>query len=105
MSVANHGAEALDFLRGTTYARGVVDNDRVPVTLDVILMDWEMPVMDGLTAVREIRKMERDGGPLSGHVPVIAVTANVRNEQITKAMDAGMVSVCFSLPFSLVWIC
>lgn len=105
VSVANHGAEALDFLRGTTYARGVVDNDRVPVTLDVILMDWEMPVMDGLTAVREIRKMERDGGPLSGHLPVIAVTANVRNEQITKAMDAGMVSVCFSLPFSLVWIC
>lgn len=91
VSVANHGAEALDFLRKSKYAASP-DAEVEAHLLDVILMDWEMPVMDGLTAVREIRRMQRER-VLEGHVPVIAVTANVRAEQITKAMDSGMVSL------------
>lgn len=104
VSVANHGVEALEFLRRTTYASSSYVNpastndnsdgsDKFPpvMALDVILMDWEMPVMDGLSAVKEIRRMQKEG-MLKGHVPVIAVTANVRNEQITQAMEAGMVS-------------
>ena len=58
-----------------------------------------MPVLDGLTATREIRQKELTGTGLLGQtialsgarLPVIAVTANVRREQIDAAMDAGAV--------------
>ena len=75
VAVANHGGEALEYLRTTAYCMP----GEAP-QLSLILMDWEMPVMDGLTCVREIRKLE-DEGVIKGHVPVIAVTANVRSEQ------------------------
>lgn len=55
--------------------------------------------MDGLTCVSEIRKMEKEG-KISQHVPVIAVTANVRHGQITKAMERGMDEVV-SKPFRI----
>lgn len=45
--------------------------------------------MDGLSCVREIRKLQASGKLIS-HIPVIAVTANARGEQIKIAMDAGM---------------
>ena len=51
-----------------------------------------MPVMDGLTCVRRIREYEQ-AGHIVGHVPVIAITANARSEQINIAMDAGMDTV------------
>jgi CheY-like chemotaxis protein len=54
-------------------------------------MDQEMPIMDGLTCTRRIRELEAQG-KLTGHVPIIAVTANARPEQVQTAMDAGMVS-------------
>lgn len=47
--------------------------------------------MNGLDCTREIRKLEAEG-KLTGHVPIIAVTANARAEQVQTAMDAGMVS-------------
>ncbi|KAF2142924.1 uncharacterized protein K452DRAFT_226207 [Aplosporella prunicola CBS 121167] len=91
VSVANHGAEAIEHLRRTRYCKsGGLD-------LSVILMDWEMPVMDGLTCVRAIRQLQKEG-TVDGHVPIIAVTANVRNEQITMANEAGMDDVV-SKPF------
>lgn len=46
--VANHGGEALEFLRSTTYCR----SDESAQKLSLILMDWEMPVMNGLDCVR-----------------------------------------------------
>ena len=49
-----------------------------------------MPVMDGLTCTKKIRELERDG-KLTGHVPIIAVTANARAEQVRTALEAGMV--------------
>jgi CheY-like chemotaxis protein len=55
--------------------------------------------MDGLTCVGEIRKLEREG-KIKQHVPVIAVTANVRDGQITKAMESGMDGVV-SKPFRI----
>jgi CheY-like chemotaxis protein len=96
VDVANHGAEAIDFLQNTAYWNGstVADEEH---DLSAILMDWEMPVMDGLTAVKKIREYEKEG-MLKGHVPVIAVTANVRQQQISEAMDAGMDDVV-SKPF------
>lgn len=63
-------------------------------TYDIILMDLEMPVLNGLEATREIRKREEKSG---GRVPVIVVTANVRREQIRVAMEAGAVSFFFFL--------
>jgi CheY-like chemotaxis protein len=51
-----------------------------------------MPVMDGLTCVRKIREHEASGHILS-HIPVIAITANARSEQINIAMEAGMDTV------------
>ena len=51
-----------------------------------------MPIMDGLTCVKKITRLQ-DEGWIVGHVPVIAVTANARSEQITTAKDGGMDSV------------
>ena len=42
-----------------------------------------MPVLDGLSAVRIIREMER-AGEIKGHIPILAVTANARKEQVDK---------------------
>ena len=85
--VANHGGECLDRLRESTFWKG---NGRDGLEISVILMDQEMPVMDGLTCTKEIRKLEERGEVIS-HVPIIAVTANARSEQIDTAMDVGMV--------------
>jgi CheY-like chemotaxis protein len=54
---------------------------------DVILMDMQMPVMDGLTATRRIRGLaDRD----AARTPIIAMTANVLPEQVARCREAGM---------------
>jgi CheY-like chemotaxis protein len=55
--------------------------------------------MDGLTCVRRIRELQQEG-VIHGHVPVIAVTANVRSEQVAVALKAGMDDV-ISKPFRI----
>jgi CheY-like chemotaxis protein len=95
--VANHGGEALDILRKSTYWNHEADTEHATpeserIGLSVVLMDQEMPIMDGLTCTRKIREFEREG-KFVRHIPVIAVTANARNEQIETAMNAGMVSI------------
>lgn len=67
--------------------------------LGVVLMDKEMPVMDGLACTSKIREMERNG-ELRRHVPIIAVTANARSEQIATLLAAGMDDVV-SKPFRI----
>ncbi|MBO9707765.1 MAG: response regulator [Caulobacter sp.] len=52
---------------------------------DLILMDVQMPVMDGLTATRRIRASET-----GERAPIVAMTANVLPDQIAKCLDAGM---------------
>ena len=54
---------------------------------DAILMDVRMPVMDGLDATREIRKLDR---PDAAEIPVIALTANAFEEDVKDCLDAGM---------------
>ena len=53
---------------------------------DAVLMDCEMPVMDGYTAAREIRRLENG----SAHVPIVAVTASVMQGDVERALAAGM---------------
>lgn len=90
--IANHGLEALEFLRTTRFWRDNAASDGGE-DLTVVLMDWEMPVMDGLSATRKMRQWEAEG-VLTRHLKVIATTANAREEQVQMALQAGVVS-CF----------
>jgi CheY-like chemotaxis protein len=58
-----------------------------PERYDAILMDVQMPVMDGYEATRAIRAMDH---PRAKTVPIIAITANVFKEDIKKCIVAGM---------------
>jgi len=95
--VANHGGEALTFLKRTEWyskPKGEVSQESTSsenIPLSVVLLDLEMPVMDGLTCIGKIREMQ-GRGEFTGHLPVIAVTANARNEQMENALKSGMVS-------------
>ncbi|OYV02184.1 MAG: hypothetical protein CFE45_01510, partial [Burkholderiales bacterium PBB5] len=71
VDVANNGREALDMASATTY--------------DLILMDMQMPVMDGLAATREIRRL-----PSHGQTPILAMTANAFGDDRQACLDAGM---------------
>lgn len=53
-----------------------------------------MPIMSGEVCTKEIRRLEREG-KLTRHVPIIAVSANAREEQIKTAMEAGTVRPSF----------
>jgi CheY-like chemotaxis protein len=92
---ADNGQEAVDFLRQTRYWNQPTLKTTDPASdtpqkeLHVILMDTEMPVMDGLTAAKKIREMQRSG-ELRGHVPILSVSANARPEQTSMAIAAGM---------------
>ncbi|KAK0731525.1 hypothetical protein B0H67DRAFT_457746, partial [Lasiosphaeris hirsuta] len=112
--VANHGGEALEALRRSRFwsqeaaaqskyppALGPPssDNKENKRNISVILMDLEMPVMDGMSCTREIRRLEHEG-VITHHVPIIAVTAYARPEQIENAKAAGVDDV-ISKPFRI----
>ncbi|KAK8204453.1 hypothetical protein BKA81DRAFT_360868 [Phyllosticta paracitricarpa] len=106
--VANHGGECLEKLRQSTHFASASDqgskhheghNGPPILDLSVVLMDQEMPVMDGLAATRKIREWE-SCGKIVRHLPIIAVTANARAEQIAQLMAAGMDDVV-SKPFRI----
>ena len=54
---------------------------------DIVLMDIEMPTMDGYSATRAMRAIEREAG--RPRVPILALTAAVLDEALKKAIDAG----------------
>ncbi|KAH8169949.1 histidine kinase-, DNA gyrase b-, and HSP90-like ATPase domain-containing protein [Sarocladium implicatum] len=100
VAVANHGVEALEMLRARMGSnRGNPDSSSTPnksttnyTPINLVLMDIEMPVQDGLTCTRRIRELEREGEIFSaagGRIPIIAVTANARSEQVVEAKQAG----------------
>ena len=71
VDIANHGQEAIEMIEKGQY--------------DCILMDVQMPVMDGFTATREIRKDERYKS-----LPILAMTANATHEDKKRCEEAGM---------------
>ena len=54
---------------------------------DLILMDVQMPVMDGLSATRRIRQLERETG--RAPTPIISLTANAMPDDVARSLDAG----------------
>lgn len=70
--VVNNGQEAVDRLKEHEY--------------DVVLMDCQMPIMDGYRATQEIRSFEGEGK----RTTIIAITANAMPEDRQRCMDAGM---------------
>ncbi|WVQ79030.1 hypothetical protein IAT38_001122 [Cryptococcus sp. DSM 104549] len=85
--VANNGLEALNLIR-EAHRQARRDRPNRKRLYDVVVMDLEMPVMDGLTAIEEIRQSEAAG--TLGRNMVIALTGNARQGQIDQAMAAGM---------------
>jgi CheY-like chemotaxis protein len=75
MDCAENGAQAVAMFANSPYA------------YDMIFMDVQMPEMDGYEATRRIRTFDH---PRAGAVPIVAMTANVFIEDITKCLDAGM---------------
>ncbi len=73
VEIAENGLIALEILRNSE--------------IDVVLMDLQMPVMDGITATKEIRKMT---GVKWSKLPIIALTAAVLGEEEVNARNAGM---------------
>ncbi|KAE8312624.1 hypothetical protein BDV41DRAFT_564991 [Aspergillus transmontanensis] len=73
VTAVSNGREALDMVQKSTF--------------DCILMDQAMPVMDGNSATRAVRDLEKHG---MAHIPVLGVTANVRAEQQAEMKAAGM---------------
>lgn len=90
-------AEILSEILAMHKARSVVKTDGAqavqefkkapPGTYDAILMDIQMPVMNGYEATRAIRAMERAD---AAAIPIIAMTANAFDEDIKNSLDAGM---------------
>lgn len=73
--VAHNGAEALEILMASELGQ-----------INVILMDLQMPVMDGYTATKAIREFD---SPMAS-IPIVALTAHAMSEERDKCLDAGM---------------
>jgi len=83
VDIANNGRESVEMWRQSKY--------------DLIFMDCQMPEMDGYEAAQNIREAEQAQG---GHVPIIALSANIDATEQQKCMDAGM-DEFISKPFNI----
>jgi PAS domain S-box-containing protein len=82
---------ALELLRDAGFIVDLAGNGEIAVRkvqktfYDLVLMDMQMPIMDGITATQEIRKLSR-----CAHLPIIAMTANAMQVDRQRCFDAGM---------------
>ena len=76
VTIVKNGQQAVDLFKKTPKG-----------TFDAILMDIMMPVMDGLSATRAIRAIDR---PDAAEIPIIAMSANAFQEDARKSLEAGM---------------
>ncbi|MFK7856450.1 MAG: response regulator [Granulosicoccus sp.] len=74
--VADNGQEGLDRLASESF--------------DLVLMDCQMPVLDGYAATRQLREREKQEGSTGSHLPIIALTANAMTGDAEKCLAAGM---------------
>ncbi len=76
--VANHGEEAIVLLREQDF--------------DAVLMDVQMPTLDGLSATQEIRRLEMQGQHFGQHqrIPIVAMTAHAMRGDRERCLEAGM---------------
>ena len=90
VELARDGQEALELFAASG-----------PRYFDAILMDVLMPVMDGLTATRKIRRLQRDDAHT---IPIIALSANAFAEDHQKSLDSGM-NAHISKPLEIDTLC
>lgn len=82
------------FLKDTHWSIDDVENGALAVAkfktgkYDLVFMDVQMPVMDGLEATRTIRSWEKDRG--FSRTPILALTASALEEDVRRALDAGV---------------
>jgi len=81
------------YLKASGYTADVARNGEIALekfitgTYDVVLMDVQMPIMDGYSASRRIRQWEADNNATP--VPILALTAHALPEEVRKSFDAG----------------
>jgi two-component system sensor histidine kinase/response regulator len=81
------------YLKNTPHQIDIAENGEIAVEkfktgrYDIVLMDMQMPVMDGYTATQTIRNWERDRG--IKHIPIVALTAYALKEEMQKSIGAG----------------
>jgi len=73
VTIAENGQEVLDLLS--------------QVTFDLILLDCQMPIMDGYEAIGRIRQLD---DPAKAGIPVVALTADTQTETRKACLDSGM---------------
>jgi CheY-like chemotaxis protein len=93
VTTASNGRQAVDATRNAPKPSSGDES-----ALDVILMDQEMPVLDGNAATKEIRELEAKGEV--EYVPILGVTANVRDAQLDEMRASGMDDV-ISKPYKI----
>jgi two-component system chemotaxis response regulator CheY len=80
-----HGLGARDVFEAEDGATGLdAFTHNLP---DIVLIDWAMPVFDGLELTKMIRQTEANGNPL---VPIIMITGHTEMDRVTAARDAGV---------------
>jgi CheY-like chemotaxis protein len=73
---ADHGGAAVEAVKAASY--------------DIIFMDLQMPILDGIAATRAIREWERQNLPSRKPVKIVAVTSNVSEDDRRQCEEAGM---------------
>uniref|UniRef100_A0A7N0TS59 histidine kinase n=1 Tax=Kalanchoe fedtschenkoi TaxID=63787 RepID=A0A7N0TS59_KALFE len=87
VQIKQNGKLALEAIVNGLEVDQVPEGSSKRIPFDLILMDCEMPEMNGFEATREIRRAEQ---PYGIHIPIVALTAHVSSDQVEETALAGM---------------